>query len=47
VSISSVSYRKIGQKKQYTALVDASLDDQCLICTLTELAGQAVELIEG
>ena len=47
VSISSVSYRKIGQKKQYTALVDASLDDQCLICTLSELAGQAVELIEG
>jgi len=46
MSDSLVNYRKVGQKKQYTALIDASLDDQCLICTLTELAGQAVELIE-
>jgi len=47
VSISSLSYRIVGQKKQYTALVDASLGDQRLIETLSELTRQAVELIEG
>jgi len=47
VSISSVSYRILGKKKQYTALVDASLGDQRLIETLSELTRQAVELIEG
>ncbi|MDG2176897.1 MAG: hypothetical protein P8M72_12305, partial [Gammaproteobacteria bacterium] len=45
VSISSVSYRKVGQKKQFSALIDTSLDDQSLISTLSDLAGQAVELI--
>jgi hypothetical protein len=45
VSISSVSYRKVGQKKQFTALIDTSLDDQRLISTLSDLAGQAVEII--
>ena len=47
MSDSLVNYRKVGQKKQYTALVDASLGDQRLIETLSELTRQAVELIEG
>lgn len=46
MSDSSVSYRKVGQKKQFTALIDTSLDDQSLISTLSDLAGRAVEIVK-
>ena len=46
MSDSSVSYRKVGQKKRFTALIDTSLDDQSLISTLSDLAGRAIEIVK-
>lgn len=45
MSVSSVSYRKVGQNKRFSALIDASLEEQNIISTLSDLAGKAVELV--
>lgn len=46
MSVSLDYYHKAGQNKQFSALVDASLDETSLVEELSRLAGHAVELVK-
>ena len=47
VSLSSVSYRKVDQKKLFSALIIDSFDDSRLRSTLSVLAGCDIEVQQG
>ena len=43
---SFVSYRKVGQKKTFSALIDTSADHDALLDILSGLAGDPVEFTD-
>ena len=42
-----VSYRKVGQKKTFSALIDTSVDPAEVTAILSDLAGHPVELLDA